>query len=238
MKRLLLIILLTVGVALQGGAQELEYQMELGGGIGPSFYLGDVSSTPFASPSAMFGAVARKILNPRMAIKGNLAYAQLRGDSEGIFIPTDPGSMTPEGGLSVAPIHFKRNVLDLGAQFEFNFWGYGTGEGYKGHSRITPYALAGLGFTLAPGSGNTIFALNAPFGLGVKYKLMPRVNVGAEWTFRFSTSDALDVTREQQQLIHPYGINSSGFKNKDCYSFLMFYITYDMCPKLRKCNND
>lgn len=217
-------------------AQELEYQLELGAAMGPSFYLGDISSTPFKHTSAMGGVIARRILNPRMVVKGDLAVGHISGDSKGWYIPTDAENKVPEGGL---PTHvsFKRNLIDLGAQFEFNFWGYGTGEGYKGHSRITPYVTAGLGFTLALGGGNTNFALNTPVGAGVKYKVKPRVNVGAEWTVRFSTTDKLDVTKNSTQLDAPYGIHSVGFKNKDCYSFLMLFITYDLCPKYRKCNN-
>ena len=217
-------------------AQELEYQLEVGGALGTCFYLGDASSTPFKHMSAMGGAVVRRVLNPRMVVKGDLAVGHIAGNSKGWFIPADPNSQTPEGGLPTE-VSFKRNVVDLGAQFEFNFWGYGTGEGYKGNKRLTPYATAGLGFTLATGGDKACLALNTPIGLGIKYKLKPRVNVGAEWTFRFTTTDKLDVNREMHNLCQPYGIQSSGFKNKDCYSFLMFFITYDMCPKYRKCNN-
>jgi hypothetical protein len=79
--------------------------------------------------------------------------------------------------------------------------------------------------------------MNIPVGIGVKYKLKPRVNLGFEWTVRFSTTDKLDATPTGTQLKDPYGIKSGMFKNKDCYSFAMFFITYDMFPKYRKCNN-
>lgn len=224
--------------ALSVGAEDLEYEMELGGSLGTSFYLGDVNSTPFAHLSGMGGIVARRVFNPRMALKGNLSVAHLSGKSDGYFIPSDPNSGTAAGGEAVN-VSFKRNVIDLGAQFEMNFWGYGMGHTYKNHSRITPYALAGMGFTLAPGGAETALALNLPVGVGVKYKVRPRLNIGLEWTMRFTTSDALDAgSKEMSQLIHPYGIKSVGLKNKDCYSFTMVFVTYDLCPKYRKCNND
>ena len=92
--------------------------------------------------------------------------------------------------------------------------------------------------TLAMGGVGTDVALNIPVGLGVKYKVKPRVNIGLEWTFRFTTTDRLDVSHiDKQQLDQPYNIQTFGFMNKDLYSFLMFFVTYDMCPKLRKCNN-
>ena len=233
----LTLMLFCLGV-LSVSAEDLEYEMELGGGLGTSFYLGDVNSTPFAHMSGMGGVVARRIFNPRMALKGNLSFARLSGNSEGVFIPLDPNSGNAAGGAPTK-VSFKRNIIDLGAQFEMNFWGYGLGNNYKNHSPITPYVLAGMGFTLAPGGAETAFALNLPVGVGVKYKVRPRLNVGLEWTMRFSTSDALDAgSKEQAQLIHPYGIKSVGLKNKDCYSFTMVFVTYDLSPKYRKCNND
>lgn len=230
------VIILFVLLPLKGWTQDLEYQLELGGALGTCFYTGDASSAPFKHTSAMGGVLARRVLNPRMVVKGDLAMGHISGSTEGIFIPADATSLTPEGGELVR-LKFKRNLIDLGAQFEFNFWGYGLEGGYKGHSPITPYATAGVGFTLAFGGGGANLALNAPIGLGVKYKLMPRVNVGAEWTMRFTTTDKLDVTNTSIQLEHPYGVESAGFKNKDCYSFLMLFVTYDLCPKYRKCNN-
>lgn len=217
-------------------AQDLEYKMELGGALGTSAYLGDVSSSPFKHMSLMGGVLARRNFNQRMVLKGNLAMGHISGSSKGYFIPTDAGNLDAAGG-ELIEVDFKRNLLDLGAQFEFSFWGYGRGASYKGLSPITPYLTAGLGLTLAFGGGNVNAALNTPVGVGLKYKVKPRINIGAEWTVRFTTSDRLDVTRQSSQLKGPYGIPSSGFKNKDCYSFLMFFVTYDLCPKYRKCNN-
>ncbi len=221
-----------------GAQDDVEYKMEMGATVGTSFYLGDANSTPFAHMSGMGGLIARRVLNPRMAVKTNLLFGHISGSSDGYFIPTDPNSNSAEGGIPTT-VHFSRNLLDVGAQFEMNFWGFGMGTGYKEHSRITPYALAGVGLTVGMGGGGgTCGALNLPVGLGVKYKVKPRLNIGLEWTVRFSTSDELDASRKGgTQLAHPYGVKSKGLKNKDCYSFTMFYLTYDMCPKLRKCNN-
>ena len=218
-------------------AEDLEYKMELGAGLGTSFYLGDANSTPFAHMSGMGGLLVRRVFNARMALKGNLALAHISGSSDGIFIPTNPLSHSPEGGLP-GKVSFSRNLVDVGAQFEMNFWGFGAGPGYRGNSRITPYALMGMGFTLGMGDGGgTCVGLNLPIGVGVKYKVKPRINVGMEWTMRFSTSDQLDASAGMTRLVHPYGIQSVGLKNKDCYSFTMLFITYDICPKYRKCNN-
>ena len=209
MKKVLVILfLLWLGFPWEGKAQDDVYRMELGGGVGGCFYLGDANSKPFAHLGAMGSVVARYIFNPRMAIKG-------------------PG---------VA--HFKRNVIDFGAQFEFNFWGYGIGRGYEGYSRITPYMLIGAGLTLAPKPVQTDAGFNIPVGVGVKFKVRPRLNIGFEWSMRFTTTDRLDVSNMDGVILHdPYGVKSGGFKNKDCYSFTMLSVTYDLFPKCVNCNN-
>ena len=231
----LLLIFLVCGAA--SAQTDLEYKMEMDAGVGTCFYLGDANSTPYAHMSGMGGVLARWIFNPRMVVKGNLAFGHIGGTSEGRFIPTDATSPTPAGGVPTT-VKFQRNLVDFGAQFEMNFWGYGAGGGYKENSPITPYALAGMGVTVALGGAGTRGALNLPIGVGVKYKVKPRWNIGLEWTMRFTTCDELDApSKNRAQLVQPYGIKSVGLKNKDCYSFTTFYVTYDMFAKLRKCNN-
>ncbi len=230
--------LFSCGVLRAQEQDELEYRMELGVGVGTCFYLGDVNKTPFSDLSAMGGVVLRRIFNPRMCVKGNVALGHIRGSSGGYFLPNDPNSGTPEGGTPCT-VSFSRNVIDVGAQFEMNFWAYGMSGGYKENNRITPYALAGMGITVGMGGGgSTCGALNLPVGVGVKYKVRPRLNLGLEWTMRFTTSDNLDDTGAGTTLMHPYGVKSVGLKNKDCYSFLMMSVTYDLSPKYRKCNNE
>ncbi len=239
-----LLAALILSALLRGGglhaqdSDELEYRMELGAGMGTCFYLGDANRMPFAGLSGMGGVLVRRIFNPRMCVKGNLSMGHIRGNSNGYFLPTDPNSGTSEGGIP-CEVSFSRNVVDAGAQFEMNFWGYGMSGGYKGHSRITPYALAGAGITIGMGGGGgTCGALSLPVGVGVKYKMRQRLNIGLEWTMRFTTSDDLDNTGKSTTLAHPYGIKSVGLKNKDCYSFTMVYVTYDLSPIYRKCNNE
>ena len=59
-----------------------------------------------------------------------------------------------------------------------------------------------------------------------------------KWTKRVGTSENLDDPGGNTKLSHPYGVKSVGLKNKDCYSFTMVYVTYDISPKYRKCNNE
>ena len=210
-------------------AQELEYNMELGGMVGGCFYMGDANyTTPFKDVAMAGGILARYNINPRMAVKGDLAMGRIKGSTEEL------ANKFPNGEHCT----FSRNVYELGAQFEYNFFAYGTGAGYKGSHRLAPYLLGGLGLTYAPKPADHVVAMSIPLGLGVKYKVAERINMGVEWTMRFTTSDRLDVaSKEGLQLNDPYGIKSRGMKNRDSYSWLVLYVSYDMFPKYRKCNN-
>lgn len=214
--------------ALQLRADDLEYRYEVGGMVGGSCYYGDANYSSFMKNlNFMGGAMWRYNINPRMAVKANLAIAEISGstaDSENRF----PGG----------EIDFSRTLYDLGAQFEYNFFAYGAGASYKGTRRLVPYIFGGLGFTFAPEPYENIFTMNIPVGAGVKYKFAPRWNVGCELSYRFSFSDNLDVASAQNPMLSdPYLIQSSGLKNKDSYSFLSFFVTYDISPKYRRCNN-
>ena len=206
----------------------LEYKMDIGGGLGLCYYWGDANASPFRGASVAAMVSLRRNFNPRMGVKFNLAYGNFSGSSKGYFLPEEVGSTVPAGVVS-----FRSNVIDLGAQFELNFWGYGLGPGYKKLSRITPYAVLVIGGTLGWNADGGCFGMNIPVGLGVKYKVRPRVNLIFEYTHRFSTTDRLDAAA----LNDPYFIKSGFLKNKDSYTFLMLCVTYDISPKYRKCNN-
>lgn len=210
-------------------AQELEYKMELGAMAGGCFYMGDANySTPLKNTAIAGGILARYNFNPRMVVKGNFAVGRIHGTTEGL------SNKFPQGQHST----FSRNVYELGGQFEYNFFAYGTGAGYKDSHRLAPYVLAGIGMTYAPKPADHVVALNFPLGMGAKYKLAERINIGIEWTIRFTSSDKLDVTNKHGLILDdPYQIEGKGMKNKDSYSLLLAYISYDLFPKYRKCNN-
>ena len=200
---------------------ELEYKMEIGGMVGGTFYMGDANySQLYKNTNIAGGVVARYNLNPRMALKANLNCGTISGDADklrDIF-----------GDVEGQKWDFKNSVIDLSCTYEMNFWAFGTGVGYKGTKRLVPYIQLGLGGTY----GNDVFTMNFPVGVGLKYKLMDRLNIGLDWTMHISLSDKLDGITD------PFKIESGFLKNTDVYSYTMIYISYDFLPKLRKCNND
>ena len=226
--RVLFVGALTVCLTGAVRADGLEYRYEVGGMAGVSSYYGDANyHIPLKNVNVMGGLVWRYNINPRMAVKADFAVAGISGS-------TVSGDNRYPGG----DVEFTRAIYELGAQYEYNFFAYGDGVGYKKTHRVVPYIFAGFGFTYAPKPAQHVFAANLPIGLGVKWKVMPRLNVGCEMSFRFTTTDKLDVTDKTVPMLDdPYGIKSGWLKNKDGYSFLSIFLTYDISPKYRKCNN-
>lgn len=217
-----LILALTPLAAAVHAQDDTEYRMELGVATGVSFYMGDANQTFYRNSNFMGGIVARYIVNPRFAIKADLTMAGISGSSNNMKDHTFPEEIT-----------FSRKLIDFGVQFEGNFLAYGTTT-YNDCHRLVPYYLIGLGLTFAPKPAKNDFAANFPVGIGVKYKLTKRLNIGLEWTMRFSTSDRLDVSSKAGE--DPFQIKSGFMKNKDSYSYTMLTLTYDIFAKPCDCN--
>jgi hypothetical protein len=209
-------------------ADGLEYRYEVGAMAGGCSYYGDANyASPLNNLGIMGGALFRYNINPRMAVKADFAVARISGTTVG-------GDNSFPGGNT----DFARTLYELGAQYECHFFAYGDGTGYKQSRRLAPYFLAGLGLTYAPAPAKHVFTPNVPVGIGLKWKVAPRLNLGCEFSYRFTFSDKLDVvSKEGVVLDDPYGIDSGLMKNKDGYSFLSVFLTYDLSPKYRKCNN-
>ena len=224
MKARIFFFILFLGVMDAAGAQEAEYKMEIGGGLGLVAYEGDFNGNIMKGLQPVGSFVLRRNLNPRMALKFDLSVGNLKGSSD--------NAKTYYSEPNAQHMTFSNTLYDLTCRYEYNFWGYGKGAEFKGYHRLTPYISLGLGFTYVGGNSNA-FTVNTPIGGGLKYKLKERLNIGAEWTMHFSMSDKLDGVQD------PYGIKSSGvFKNTDCYSVLQLFLTYDIMPKCTTCNNN
>jgi opacity protein-like surface antigen len=210
------------------GAKALaqEYHYEIGGMAGLSMYMGDANKNNLLlgwHPSV--GAVFRKNMNFRWAFKADLLMGSVSGDTR------NTNNAYPDGQT----VAFRRNFYELGGQLEFNFMPYSDKFAYLQTSRISPYLFAGLGFTYASGE-NPFAGINFPVGVGVKYKIRNRINLGLEYSFRKLFSDAFDNPSDLRlSLNDPYRIGGSWLKNKDWYSLLMFSVTWDFGPNDRKC---
>ncbi|MBQ0095090.1 MAG: porin family protein [Bacteroidaceae bacterium] len=208
-------------------AQDDGYLMEAGLAGGGSFYMGDANTRMFRNTNGVISALLRYNVNPRFSLKANLSAAGISGESENSF-----GALPAEG------LRFSRTLYDFGVQIEWGFCGYSLYSVGDCH-RLAPYGVLGIGATFAPKPQNNDFAVNFPVGLGLRYKLSERLNLGLEWTMRFSSSDRLDVTQDVAPgLENPFMIKGKGMKNKDSYSFTMLYVTFDVFKRPCHCNDE
>ncbi len=221
-----LVTLLMLCATLTASAQQDdEYLMEIGGGVGMVSYQGDFNGKITSGMQPAGAIVWRRLLNPYMGFRVTGMMGKLKGDATRVetYYPDE----------TTRAYSFDRSLTDVSVTYEYNFWPYGTGRDYRGAKRLTPFVFGGIGATYVSGGEKKVFTANVPIGLGIKYKLKERLNVGLEWSMHFSLSDELDGMAD------PYGIKSSGaFKNTDCYSGLMLTLTYSFKSKCRTCNND
>ncbi len=122
------------GFSLLISAQQQE-GWEAGGWLGIANYFGDLNTNfRFNGAGAAGGVAARYNFNERVALKFGLNYGKVQADdanSDNVF-------------ERARNLSFKSNLLDIGAQFEFNFLPYNHGSKDEGW---TPYLFGGFGVT-------------------------------------------------------------------------------------------
>ena len=226
MRKLLLMLMVLLPAARMSVQDDPQYRMEIGAGVGTVSYEGDFNGNVLKNMQPMFSALWRYNFDPYKDLRLSATYGKLKGSSK------DVDTYYPD--YATEEYSFNRNLLDVSLVFEYNFWPYGTGRDYRGAKRLTPYIYGGIGATSASGGGSkSVFTANVPIGLGVKYKLNERMNLGLDWGIHFSLSDELDGVKD------PYQVKSSGmFKNTDCYSMLQLTLTYSFKAKCRTCNKE
>lgn len=224
LKQILVIISVFLSINSAGVifAQE-DYRFDIGGGVGMTGYLGDANtSNLLGHPSWDVEAFLRYILNPRWAFKTNLYVGGLSGNS------ADMTNVFPDNKT----FKFTSTFYEVGELVEFNFFNYGIGERYRKLKRFTPYIAAGLSMMVWQTDKKTGFSVNIPFGVGVKYKLNKRLNLGFEFLMKKTFSDKLDG----ENLSDPYQIQSSFMKNTDWYSTMTFTISYEFSERCAVCH--
>ena len=180
---------------------------EFGFSVGAAHYFGDLNPRARLNrPKPAMGIFVRKQFNNYVALRISGHYAKL-GYSD-IY---NTNTFEKRRNLS-----FNSNIFELALQGDFNFFRFIPAD--PSH-RFTPYLTLGVGiFNFDPyayyrgkkvylrplgteGQGNPAYpdrkpystvALCFPFGMGVKYAINPRMNVGMEVSHRFTSTDYLD----------------------------------------------
>ncbi|WP_298650424.1 DUF6089 family protein [uncultured Proteiniphilum sp.] len=207
-----------------------EYKYEVGGAVGTAFYMGDANQTRYyLHPGIAGGLLFRYNIDFHWSIKVGMFAGNVSGKSE------DSGNTFPFTHRD----SFHRTLAELGAQAEFNFFPYSDKYVYLGTKPYTPYLFTGVGGTYATGE-KTFIDANIPFGMGFKYKLKNRMNIGIEFSMRKLFGDDFDVTEKTNggDLDSPYGIQSSLLKNRDWYSFTMIFLTWEFRMREDPCHGN
>lgn len=218
-----LVVVLAMLFAPITNAQEAKYKFDIGAGLGLSGYLGDANrSNPFKKTGFEAQADMRYIGDSRWAVRGVLSTLSLSGTTEG------NGNVLPGGQI----LDFKSQVYELSVRGEFNFFAYGIGETYKRLRRWTPYLTFGVGIAMASTGGNTYASPTVPMGMGLKFKLRPRLNLGVEWTMTKAFNDHFD----SKELADVNMIKIKFYKNTDWYSRLTIGISYEFGERCETCH--
>ncbi len=237
------IIYVFVGLFVTVSFGNAQNKIEIGGFFGTSYYLGDLNpQKQFYKPSVAFGGLARYVLTDRYAIKGTLGAARIKGNYP------DNNILFPQGNT---PYSFNNFLVDGSVQMEFNFKSYD--HPFIGSTNFTPYVSLGLGTTvykrISIENGNdikqTVFILSLPFGIGAKYKINKWIKIGAEWSFRKTFVDDLDLEeqREHDPITDPDASDPFDFGNKgkihntDMYSVASVHVTFSLFRKKAQCNS-
>jgi hypothetical protein len=121
---------------------------------------------------------------------------------------------------------FQSSFVDLGLDFEFNWWPY---QSALKRTKYSPYVTAGIGYGIGLG-GDAKSHLYIPFGGGVKANLGKRLSGGIEVTMRKTFTDMLD------------GVSNRGdaeaqtiVGNNDWYMFTGVFLTYKIFNYLNDC---
>ena len=120
MKKLLCIILISLSAINVRAQGDVEYLMEVGGGLGLMSYEGDYNGSIMRDLQPTVSLLLRRNINPYHGFRLNLGYGRMKGSS------TDVETYYP--GLAENPYTFSNMLVDLCATYEYNFWPYGTGR--------------------------------------------------------------------------------------------------------------
>lgn len=212
MKKFAWALLLLAGIfgANRSSAQYESVVMEgeIGFSAGLAHYFGDLNTrAKLNRVKPAFGLFFRKQFNNYVGIRISGHYAQL-GYSD---IYNTQNQFQQRRNLS-----FNTNIFELALQGDFNFFRFIPSDPYH---RFTPYVTLGVGvFSYDPyafyrgqkvflrplgteGQGNAAFpdrkpyssmGICLPFGVGMKYAINDRMNLGVEVTHRFTNTDYID----------------------------------------------
>lgn len=210
MKKLigLLCLVTIIHTSVNAQMESVVFSGEFGFSLGAAHYFGDLNPRAhFNRPKLAVGAFFRKQFGNYIAVRVQGQFSQV-GYADKYY---DDNEFQHLRNLS-----FNSSIWELGLQGDFNFFKFIPGtEEYRFTPYVTigasifsydPYAyLNGTKYYLRPlgteGQGTAAYsdrkpygsmAFAVPFGVGIKYAINQKINIGFEVLHRFTTTDYLD----------------------------------------------
>ena len=210
MKKLigLLCLVTIIHTSVNAQMESVVFSGEFGFSLGAAHHFGDLNPRAhFNRPKLAVGAFFRKQFGNYIAVRVQGQFSQV-GYADKYY---DDNEFQHLRNLS-----FNSSIWELGLQGDFNFFKFIPGtEEYRFTPYVTigasifsydPYAyLNGTKYYLRPlgteGQGTAAYpdrkpygsmAFAVPFGVGIKYAINQKINIGFEVLHRFTTTDYLD----------------------------------------------
>ncbi len=206
LKKVFLLFVILCVTANSVKAQDTFYgEVGLTGGCG--FVLGDTNDFLFRYTQPLGGLYAKYKFNGRWE-----------------------GRLQLDGGLLGYDKGLNSGYVGLQALGEFNFFNYGVKRWEADYSWFSPCLVGGLGVVLFDLGGKPKFTITLPMGVGMKFKLSNRTNVGFYWTVAKAFSDRVDNTPNLN------GVYGKFWNNQDWYSTAQVYLSvnfYKICAPCR-----
>lgn len=199
------VLFLTLSLLISGTYLSRGQDMEAGLLVGASNYSGDLSADYLTlsetKPSA--GLLFRYYFSPKINFKASISYARVAGDDK---------NHDDDGFRRKRNLSFKSNIFEASVQGEYNILPFISNT--KNHN-WSPYVFGGValyrfnpkadinGSTVdladfeTEGEDYSLTQLAIPFGVGVKYSIGDRWNIGFEVGWRKLFTDYLDDVSEQ-----------------------------------------
>ncbi|WP_255076871.1 DUF6089 family protein [Lacihabitans sp. CCS-44] len=224
----------------------LAQKLEIGAGLGPTYYKGDIQPTfRILNPSVATNLFVRYNVSKVISVKANAMIGFVGGNDE-----KSGNALNKSRGLK-----FTNTLWDYNGQIEYNFLNFRTHNGRYEH-QWTPYLFGGFGNSqflrrkYTNGGTSNINSIIAgpdpvlPFGIGYKKIINGKWNFGVEFSTRvllrkknadFFDGFGFNNTTEEPESFYPsFESNAKNFKlfqspntlQKDKYFHLTFSVSY------------
>lgn len=246
MIRKIVIFALLFNPAISFAQNSVVQEGEFGVGLGAGHYFGDLNTrAKLNRPKIAAGIFFRKNFGNYVAMRVGASFAQL-GYSD-VY-------NTHNEFMNRRNLSFNTNVWELALQGDFNFYRFLPGEPGL---NFTPYITLGVGifnydpyaflgnekYYLRPlgteGQGSSLYpdrkqysamSVCIPFGVGVKYSLNERFNIGFEVVHRFTNTDYLDDV--SKTYVDPSVFPTLPPDNSPSPAFLLSDRSYEIGPPI------